>query len=40
MRKELAKKKELLVIAENEAQIHGQNVRVRALKEEINSLLD
>ena len=40
VRKELAKKKELLVIAENEAQIHGQNVRVRVLKEEINSLLD
>ena len=40
VRKELTKKKEMLVIAENEAQVHGQNARVKALKEEINSLLD
>ena len=40
VRKELTKKKEMLVIAENEAQVHGQNAWVRALKEEINSLLD
>ena len=40
VRKELAKKKELLVVAEMEAQIHGQNARLRALKEEINTLLD
>ena len=40
VRKELAKKKEPLVAAEMEAQIHGQNARLRALKEEINTLLD
>ena len=40
VRKELTKKKELLVIAKNEAQVHGQNARVRSLKEEINSRLD
>lgn len=40
VRKELAKKKELLVVSEMEAQTHGQNARLRALKEEINTLLD
>ena len=40
VRKELAKKKELMVVAEMEAQVLGQNTRLRALKEEINTLLD
>ena len=40
VRKELTKKKELLIQAEEEAQEIGFNTRVRALKEEINILLD
>ena len=40
VRKELAKKNELLVVAKMVAQIHRQNARLRALKEEINTLLD
>ena len=40
VRKELAKKKELLIQAEQEAQVTGLNTWVRALKEEINILLD
>ena len=40
VRKELAKKKELLIQAEQEAQEIRLNTRVRALKEEINILLD
>ena len=40
VRKDLAKKKELLIQAEHEAQVTGLNTRIRALKEEINVLLD
>ena len=40
VRKQLAKKKEVLIQAEKKAQEIGQNTRVRALKEEINILLD
>ena len=40
VRKELAKKKELLIRVELEAQVTGLNTRVRAFKEEINILLD
>jgi len=40
VRKELAKKKELLIQAEQEAQVTGVNTWVRAPKEEINILLD
>lgn len=36
VRKELAKKKELLIQAKKEAQVTGLNTQVRALKEEIN----
>jgi len=40
VRKELAKKKELLIQAEQEPQESGLNTWVRALKEEINIFLD
>ena len=40
VRKQLAKKKEVLIQAEKKAQEIGQNTRVRALKEEINILLN
>lgn len=40
VRKELVKNNELLVLAENDAQENGQNLRIRVLKEEINTLLD
>lgn len=40
MRRELAKKKKLLVVAENEAIVIGNNSQVRGLKAEINILLD
>ena len=40
MRKELAKKKELLIQADQEAQVTRLNTWVKALKEEINIILD
>ena len=40
VRKELAKKKELLIQADQEAQVTRLNTWVKALKEEINIILD